>query len=72
MRLGAPAPAPVQCAGPGVPNCRPSGARPRRPPHEESLMTAYKMRLRRKKAKQTQKKLKDKAKARKKAGQKRR
>jgi hypothetical protein len=55
-----------------LPDDCPIGARPARPPHEEISMTAYKMRLRRKKAKQTQKKLKDKAKARKKAGQKRR
>jgi hypothetical protein len=72
MRLGASAPAPLQCAGSHAAIRRPSGARPVRPPHEENSMTAYKMRLRRKKAKQTQKKIKEKAKARKKAGQKRR
>jgi len=72
MRLGAAAPARLQCAGTLVPSGRSIRGRPAQPLHEEMSMTAYKMRLRRKKAKQTQKKIKEKAKARKKAGQKRR
>ena len=72
MRVGARRPPRLQCAGSLVPDRRLIGARCGQPPHEENSMTAYKMRLRRKKAKQTQKKIKEKAKARKKAGQKRR
>jgi len=71
MGLGAPAAPPLQCAGTVFRSAdRPQAAF--RGFHEENPMTAYKSRLRRKKAKQTQKKIKEKAKARKKAGQKRR